>query len=65
MAMLRRAGKVATQVAPTALVASVGLHVLGALAILATGVACWVIRSDNRTARVSRCCSPAEATQAA
>jgi hypothetical protein len=42
---------------PAALVAGLGMSALGALVLLAVagiGVACWVIRSDARTARVSR-----------
>ena len=57
MAMLRRAGKVAAGVVPTALVAGLGLPALGTLvflAVLAAGVTCWVFGSDARTTRVSR-----------
>ncbi len=56
-AVLRRAGKVAAGVMPAALVAGIGLPALGALvflAVLAAGVACWVLGSDVRADRVSR-----------
>ena len=55
--VLRRAGKVAAGALPAALVAGLGLPALGALVLLfvaVLGVACWVIRSEDRTARVSR-----------
>jgi len=55
--MLRRAGRVTAGVAPALLVAGLGLPALGALvflAVLATGMACWVFGSDARTNRVSR-----------
>jgi hypothetical protein len=55
--VLRRAGKVAAGALPAALVAGLGLPALGALVLLFVamlGVACWVIRSEDRTARVSR-----------
>jgi hypothetical protein len=56
--MLRGVGKVVAGAGvPAILVAGLGLPALGALiflAILAAGVACWVVRSDARTDRVSR-----------
>ena len=57
IAALTRAGKVAAGVASAALVAGLGLPALGALlflAVLVIGAACWVLRSDARTERVSR-----------
>ena len=56
-AVLRQAGKVAAGIAPTALMARLGLPALGALvflAVLAAGVTCWLLGSDARAARVSR-----------
>ena len=56
-AVLRRAGRVATEVVPAALVARLGLPALGTLVLLAVlGVwaACWVLLSDARAERVSR-----------
>jgi hypothetical protein len=55
--VLRRAGKVAAGAVPVALVARLGLPALAALvflAVLVTGVACWVFGSDARADRVSR-----------
>ena len=57
MTALRRVCKVAAGVAPAALAAGLGppaLGVLLSLAILVVGAACWVLRSDARTERVSR-----------
>jgi hypothetical protein len=56
-AVLRRTGKAAAGVAAAALVAGLSLPALGApvfLAVLAAGMACWVICSGDRTERVSR-----------
>jgi hypothetical protein len=56
-AVRRRAGKVAVGIAPAALMARLGLPALGALvflAVLAAGVACWMLGSDARAARVSQ-----------
>ena len=56
-AALRWAGKVATRVMPAALMARIGLPAIGALvflAVLAAGMACWVLGSDDRADRVSR-----------
>ena len=56
-AVLRRAGRVAVEVVPAALVVRLGLPALGTLVLLAVlGVwaACWVFRSDVRAERVSR-----------
>ena len=56
-AVLRRAGRVAIEVVPAALVVRLGLPALGTLVLLAVlGVwaACWVFRSDARAERVSR-----------
>jgi hypothetical protein len=55
--VLRRAGKVAAGGLPAALVTGLGLPALGALVLLFVamlGVACWVIGSEDRTARASR-----------
>lgn len=57
MEVLRRAGKVAARAVPAALVTELGLPALGVLvflAVLMTGVACWVIGSADRTDRASR-----------
>jgi hypothetical protein len=55
--MPRHAGKVAAGALPAALVAGLGLPALGGLiflAVLMLGTACWVIGSEDRTARLSR-----------
>jgi hypothetical protein len=57
IAVLRQVGKVAAGAAPAILVAKMGLPALGGLVLLAVivlGMACWVLRSDDRTGRVSR-----------
>ena len=57
MMVLRRVGKVAAGALPTVLLAGLGLPAgdgLVFLAVLVLGVACWVIGSEARTARVSR-----------
>lgn len=55
--MLSRAGKIMAKTVPVALIAGIGLPALGALlflAVLATGMACWVLGNDARAERVSR-----------
>ena len=57
MTMLRRTGKVAAGALSAALVARLGWPALGTLAllvVLAAGLACWVLSSDARAARVAR-----------
>ena len=57
MVVLGRVGKVATGAATTVLVARLGLPALGGLVLLTVlvlGMICWIISSDERSARVSR-----------
>lgn len=57
MAVLKGVGKIAVGAVPAALVARLGLPALGGLvflAVLTAWIGCWVVRSDDRTDRVSR-----------
>jgi hypothetical protein len=57
MSALRRAGRVAVGLLPTAVLARLGMPALATvvfLAVLALGAACWVIASDDRSDRVTR-----------
>lgn len=57
MTVIRHIGKVATGALPAILVAGLGLPALGSLvfmAVLVLAVACWVLSSEDRTARLSR-----------
>jgi hypothetical protein len=52
-----RAGKIAAGAVTSAALVRLGLPALGALVFLvalAAGIACWVLGSDARTARVTR-----------
>jgi hypothetical protein len=55
--MLKRAGQVTAGALPAAVLAGLGLPALGALvflAVLMLGVICWIINSEDRSARVTR-----------
>ncbi|HET9970331.1 MAG TPA: hypothetical protein VFQ68_19010 [Streptosporangiaceae bacterium] len=58
MAALGHAGKFLAGAVPTAVMAGLGMPESGVLilvlAVMMLGAACWVIRSDARTDRVSR-----------
>jgi hypothetical protein len=57
MNALRHAGRAVAGMLPVAVIVRLGLPALAVLvflAILAAGVACWVIASDDRSDRVTR-----------
>jgi len=57
MTMLRHTGKVAAGALSAALVARLGWPALGVLVLLVflvAGLACWILSSDARAARVAR-----------